>query len=1622
MISILVNIPAVQNFLVKQATNKLSKVLQTKVEIKNVNFRLFNSMQLQGTYIEDRHQDTLLYAGNLQVRITDWFFFVDKPELKFIGLQDATINIIRPKHDSLWNYQFIIDAFATPSSTPQKQQQASISIDLKKIDLRRVKINYVDGWIGQDMYVAAKRIYLDAERLDLKNHDILINDIDLDAPSFIVNTYEATRPKRAKPAEADIPAAIVKAIDTTGKVIPLRWNDAQWKMVVKSLRIKNGLLGVDSYRDSTPPTPGEFDPTHIRFAEINLTLSNSHLVKDSIFSDLQMSTKERSGFEVKKLTCKFKMSPVEMEFSDLDLVTNNSHIGNYYTMQYNDLEDMNEYVDLVTMRANFKNSTIASDDIAFFAPPLSTWKTEIKVNGKVNGPVSNLSGDSLALSGGTATQLKGQVEMRGLPNIYQTFISFDANELVTNGRDVIQFFPTLQHIEPVQLNLLTRIAFQGSFTGFINDFVAYGKFQTNLGNLNSDINFKLSSDVPVYSGNLVTNNFNIGALLGNSNFSTLTMNAKVNGAGFNFQTLKAAVDGDVQAVTIKDYTYQNIKTKGELNRKFFNGSLNVSDPNLDMDFAGTIDFNNDLPIFKFDSEIRNCDLKALHFTGDSITLKAKAYLNFAGNSIDNFDGLARLYDVSVFKNNSRIEFDSLKVSTHLDDNNIKTLEIKGSELDGYVKGNYSFMELPNAFRLFLNKYYPSYFPTAPTTNIPQDFSYAFQFGQVDKLIRAFVPQVDGFNDTRVSGALNTTTGDVQLNAVVPYGKYDVMGVRDLVIKGKGDFNKINVSAAIGQVVHKDSAIFYNPLIVASSSKDTSYVKLDLKAEDTTSLDGFYARLITVKDGVKVNFLNSTFTVNDKQWRMMAGNEIYWSRDFLTVHNLQMSRNDQNITVSTNEFNPDEERFIISVKNVNLADVIPFQLTNTRVEGIANGNININNPLTNLTVDANMTASEFRYANDSLGVVKLSGGYNHSTGLINYKVISENQLANFLAEGIVGIGKDNQLSTTLDLNNASISLLQRFVDPFVSQLTGRASGKVVISGTTAMPSIRTSNLHLDSVGVKVNYLNTYYKIPRLNINADDNLVEFGAFTLLDKYGNKANGNGFISHDHFDKLNFEFDITSNQFLFLNTSAADNDLYYGDVLASAKVYFTGPLNNLQLRVIARPLKNTHMYLPISDSKNIGKYEFIRFKTYGKEEKQERSRKNDVKLNMRLDIAANPDAQIDVIMDQSTGDVISANGTGNLQILVNLDGDFSMFGNYVINQGSYNFTLMNLSSWKFAIEKNSTITWNGDPTEAKINITAKYSLPKVSLYNLTTANTSQEIDNLARRSERVDILLNLSGDLMKPNIAYKIDLPEVGTVSYESSVFAKLREINQDQNQALYQIYGLLVSQQFLPVDANSGGGANIGITGKNSVGQALSAQASAILNNLSSQLFKNSGIGFTVNYSAYNVGNQTDGSFDRNLVSGGINSNLFNNRVRLYVGGDYDWGKVSATASSNRFAGDFRVEYLLTTDGRVRVNAFSKSDYDVYSLNNRTKGGVGISYVRDYNRFIELFTKVRAPRREDSVQQPAQFMSPVPPPPADSMPPAPPAKDSSNGKPPVAKKEEPVNMATGANPRPFIRFKKH
>ncbi|MGH2643587.1 MAG: hypothetical protein ACRDE2_06545, partial [Chitinophagaceae bacterium] len=217
LISVLINVTAVQNFVVRRITNTLSERLHTDVSIKHVDFTLFNKFTLDGTYIADQHKDTLLYAGKLTVNVTNFFFLKNKTWLHYIGLQDAVLNLRRLPGDSVWNYQFILDSLSSPSSSSSGQMP---NIDIKRVNITNIRVNKIDEWEGQNMLISADHILLNARNIDLRKRRVIIRDINLTHPLFVIKNYTATKPAGD--------TTVFSPENNANKTDSLQWNIDHW--------------------------------------------------------------------------------------------------------------------------------------------------------------------------------------------------------------------------------------------------------------------------------------------------------------------------------------------------------------------------------------------------------------------------------------------------------------------------------------------------------------------------------------------------------------------------------------------------------------------------------------------------------------------------------------------------------------------------------------------------------------------------------------------------------------------------------------------------------------------------------------------------------------------------------------------------------------------------------------------------------------------------------------------------------------------------------------------------------------------------------------------------------------------------------------------------------------------------------------------------------------------------------------------------------------------------------------------------------------------------------------------------------------------------------------------------
>jgi hypothetical protein len=146
LVLLLVNVTDVQNYLARRAADILADKLHTRVSIGHVRIDFANRLLIRGLYIEDQGGDTLLYAGEAELKMSDWAWLKkETPVITYLGLHHAYGHLVRKANSDQWNYQFVIDAFNTGSRDSTKSEN-EFELDLKHLDLLDVRFHSTDAW------------------------------------------------------------------------------------------------------------------------------------------------------------------------------------------------------------------------------------------------------------------------------------------------------------------------------------------------------------------------------------------------------------------------------------------------------------------------------------------------------------------------------------------------------------------------------------------------------------------------------------------------------------------------------------------------------------------------------------------------------------------------------------------------------------------------------------------------------------------------------------------------------------------------------------------------------------------------------------------------------------------------------------------------------------------------------------------------------------------------------------------------------------------------------------------------------------------------------------------------------------------------------------------------------------------------------------------------------------------------------------------------------------------------------------------------------------------------------------------------------------------------------------
>lgn len=1263
---------------------------------------------------------------------------------------------------------------------------------------------------------------------------------------------------------------------------------------------------------------------------------------------------EKSGFNLLALSGNMLVHEHLMRFNNLELRTPKSNLKTELQFKTASWVDYGYFITKVQMQAEIHDSSkVCFDDIAYFSSELLGLHHTVALAGSVKGTVSDLQLKRFALRTGKQTAFVGDLQISGLPSIQNTYLHLRSKTLSTSYSDLTAIpnypFAEAKMLEvPSTLAELGKVNFKGTFDGFINDFTTYGAFTTALGTVYTDLSIQLPEETKntTYTGRIRTEQFDAGKLLGQNDFNQLNLDLEVNGKGLKVEDIDAEISGNISTLRYNNYLYQSISLNGTFNEQVFNGLLTSKDPNADLDFNGSISFKNKMPQMDFISTINRLNLQALHFTTakDSGVFSSQIMITLSGDNINNLTG--------------SINFDNTKYKTKTQTYKLSTFDIQAEQASADKKirlnseyfnttiiGHYKVENLVPAFTVLLHSYFPTLVASPGKVHFNDDIDVYLRIKKFNVIHDLFLPDFMLSSNTMFEGHFKAKDNKLNMQFSSPLSNYTNHALKDLMIIVNQSDSMMLVEAS-GKSVNISDSVSLENFNLQVKGRDTSMVySIDWDNLRSPKNKGeLKGSITTLPSGILITNNSLLLSIKDSLWQQEKPATIgVFSNGEISFSPLTITRGLQAISVTGTYSKRETDSLTIGLTNLVLAQFNGL-LKNygLKLQGRANGLVTVGHAVGNNVFNGHLKLNDLSLNDNLIGELVLNAGYYSDKKIVDVNgytslgIVDEfgKPFKNISFNGIYELEKkDENIAIDFAAHPANLRILNPFLTDIITIEKGFVNGEGKIHGNPDDIRIEGA-FKLFNSEIKVDYTNVTYAIKGGDIEIMPDQIRFSDLLMLEK-GSKsaAQGtiNGNIFHRKFSNWQLDYDISYRNMLVLNTTEKDNSAFYGKLYGTGNVGIYGFVNKLHMQIIDTTTRNSKFILPLDGPAEIDENDFVHFVKH--DTGKVVSKKTLSGFDLTMNLHATPDASIQIIIDNKSGDMLNVQGGGDLSLALNTLGKFEMIGDYKIKNGNYLFTLENIINKKFDIESGSSISWSGDPYNAEIDVTTSYR---------QRASVAPLLDDPSYEARTpVDCKLIITDKLFSPNIKFAIAFPNL-----DATAKSRIESVLSDETELNRQVFSFLLFRTFttpLIYNKNAQGGVTAGGAAANTGSELLSNRVTEFLNTYVGALSGLKDLELGLNYRP-GTGNTNEG------VDLALSKQFLDNRVSV----DGNFGVNQKAQNGNSLIGDVNVDYKLTDDGRFRLKGFNRSNDNtqIATAGGPYTQGVGFFYRVEFNTLEDLY----------------------------------------------------------------------
>ena len=1291
-----------------------------------------------------------------------------------------------------------------------------------------------------------------------------------------------------------------------------------------------------------PHTPGRFNPAHLHITNIGTYIRLNALTDDSLNVALNtLSATEQSGVKVDAMSLSLVAGGSECRLRDLSLRLPHSHIAIAdITARYRRLADGK--VDMGSLRysALVKSASITPSDLSPVVPQLADYRNPLQLRLSASGTAKRVNVNRLQItspSGELSASADGWYEA-----------SKPHASWSVNIHDLHSSLKILQPLSYVRLRGSASCTTSGVIT-------TAAVVNTDAGS--ADVNMTLSANRH-FSGTLAASDIALGTLLNDSRLGDVSASLSLSGSLPKGKRPTVTAEGEVSKFAYNGYTYSNININGSYADNTVKGSLIIDDPNISLVAQGEY-----ADLGKGKQLVVEAQLD--HFRPSVTRLTDKW-----GDAVFSSSITADLQASGVNDSKGVVTIGHFRMQSSSDTCTINNLQVRGGfdshehylvmESDfGYamLTGHFNYSSLVSSVTSQIGRHIPVIAPKNKDYEGDNNFTLIAHLNST-KWMR---PLLGVPLDIRRPLLLRTNVSDASKSMVVeceaPLFIYDGATFSHANVNLHSHADSLICSAEVKK--HQDNGDILDLSTRCNAADNLVDMSLGWLNEgksrgclNATSSFGKNSQGVTY---AHVVVKPSDLTIGDKTW-LVKSSDIHYTPKHIDIREFTIAHDRQHIIVNGTASASKSDSLHIDLNGIDVRyvlDLVNFHPVD--FDGSASGKALIVAPFGDMSAHADLTVRDFLFERGRMGVLSANVNWNKQESQIDIDAIAnDGDDARTIIKGYVSPKRD-YIDLGIQADSTHIDFMHSFTESFISEIDGRAVGKVRLAGP--LSTINLTGQLVVNGSAMISPLNCRYTLDNDTVTFVPDEIELKNAVIRDAYGNAGYVNGFIHHKHLTRLSYDLEVAADNLLAYDFRDFGNDTFYGTVFADGTVGIHGRSGYLRMDIDVTPRHGSTFVYNASTNDQISNQEFIKWNdvtslipNFSPSLNNSSSSlipnssslipnssslipnsSSDMFINFNINCT--PEATIRLLMDSRTNDYITMQGNGMLRATYYNKGAFNLFGTYTLAHGTYGITIQNIIKKNFTFREGGTFVFGGNPYDATLNLQAIHTVNGVSLADLNVGNS------FTNNTIKVNCLMNIGGIARNPQVSFDLDMP---TVSSDEKQM--IRSVLNSEDELNQQVVYLLGIGRFYPTGTNNSASreqSETSLAMQSLLSGTISSQISSVLNTV----IKNDNWNFGANISTGDEG------WNNAEYEGTVNGRLLNNR--LLINGQFGYRDNVNTANTN-FIGDFDIRYLLMPNGNLALKVYNQTNDRYFTKSSLNTQGVGIIMKKDFRSIIDLFGK--------------------------------------------------------------------